>query len=76
MHIAIAGNIGSGKTTLTTKLAKHYKSIDALMVATTLDLIAVDEIGERIAESVVEFFSSAENIRIENEKYVFDITFF
>jgi deoxyadenosine/deoxycytidine kinase len=24
MHIAIAGNIGSGKTTLTTQLAKHY----------------------------------------------------
>ena len=25
MHIAIAGNIGSGKTTLTTLLAKHYR---------------------------------------------------
>lgn len=25
MHIAIAGNIGSGKTTLTTLLARHYK---------------------------------------------------
>ena len=25
MHVAIAGNIGSGKTTLTTKLSKHYK---------------------------------------------------
>ncbi|MFH1005534.1 MAG: deoxynucleoside kinase [Bacteroidota bacterium] len=25
MHIAISGNIGSGKTTLTTLLAKHYK---------------------------------------------------
>ena len=25
MHIAIAGNIGAGKTTLTTLLAKHYK---------------------------------------------------
>jgi len=24
MHVAIAGNIGSGKTTLTTQLAKHY----------------------------------------------------
>lgn len=24
MHLAVAGNIGSGKTTLTTKLAKHY----------------------------------------------------
>jgi deoxyadenosine/deoxycytidine kinase len=25
MHLAIAGNIGSGKTTLTTLLSKHYK---------------------------------------------------
>ena len=25
MHVAISGNIGSGKTTLTKKLAKHYK---------------------------------------------------
>ena len=25
MHIAIAGNIGSGKTTLTTLLSKHFK---------------------------------------------------
>ena len=25
MHVAIAGNIGSGKTTLTTKLSQHYK---------------------------------------------------
>src|SRR5690625_3311768 len=25
MHIAVAGNIGSGKTTLTELLAKHYK---------------------------------------------------
>ena len=24
MHIAIAGNIGSGKTTLTKMLARHY----------------------------------------------------
>ena len=27
MHIAISGNIGSGKTTLTTLLAKHYRWI-------------------------------------------------
>ncbi len=47
--------------TVAKKLAKHYKSIDALMVASTFDLITVDEIGERIAESVVEFFSLEEN---------------
>ena len=50
--------------TVAKKLAKHYKSIDALMFATTLDLVTVDEIGERIAESVVEFFSSEENRQI------------
>ncbi len=47
--------------TVAKKLAKHYKSIDALMFASTLDLVTVDEIGERIAESVVDFFSSEEN---------------
>ncbi|WP_179020003.1 NAD-dependent DNA ligase LigA [Winogradskyella forsetii] len=50
--------------TVAKKLAKHYKSIDALMFASMLDLVTVDEIGERIAESVVEFFSSEENKQI------------
>ena len=31
------------------------------MFASILDLVTVDEIGDRIAESVVEFFSSEEN---------------
>jgi len=47
--------------TVAKKLAKHYKSIDALMSASSFDLVTVDEIGERIAESVVEFFASEEN---------------
>ncbi|GGI58412.1 NAD-dependent DNA ligase LigA [Winogradskyella haliclonae] len=50
--------------TVAKKLAKHYKSIDNLMVASILDLVSVDEIGERIAESVVDFFSSPENLKI------------
>jgi len=44
--------------TVAKKLAKHYKSIDVLSNATVDDLVSVDEIGERIAESVVEFFAS------------------
>ena len=47
--------------TVAKKLAKHYKSIDALMFASMLDLISVDEIGDRIAKSVVEFFSIEAN---------------
>ncbi|WP_422104999.1 NAD-dependent DNA ligase LigA [Winogradskyella sp.] len=50
--------------TVAKKLARHYKSIDALMFASALDLVTVDEIGERIADSVVEFFSSEENRHI------------
>ncbi|WP_340155023.1 NAD-dependent DNA ligase LigA [uncultured Winogradskyella sp.] len=50
--------------TVAKKLAKHYKSINALMFASLLDLVTVDEIGERIAESVVHFFSMEENKHI------------
>tara|TARA_R100000935_G_scaffold24082_1_gene43536 strand:- start:154 stop:2148 length:1995 start_codon:yes stop_codon:yes gene_type:complete len=47
--------------TVAKKLAKHYKSISNLMLATVDDLVNVDEIGERIAQSVIQFFSSEEN---------------
>lgn len=47
--------------TVAKKLAKHYKSIDALSQASLMDLILVDEIGERIAKSVIEFFENEEN---------------
>ena len=47
--------------TVAKKLAKHYKSIDALSQATLMDLILVDEIGERIAQSVIDFFENLEN---------------
>ncbi|WP_415371750.1 NAD-dependent DNA ligase LigA [Patiriisocius sp. Uisw_047] len=44
--------------TVAKKLAKHFKSIDALMEATFEVLITVDEIGDRIAESVIAFFKT------------------
>lgn len=50
--------------TVAKKLAKHYKSIDAIRSASLMDLILVDEIGEKIAQSVIEFFDNPENVRI------------
>lgn len=47
--------------TVAKKLAKHYQNIDNLGNASLMDLILVDEIGERIAQSVVEFFENPEN---------------
>lgn len=48
--------------TVAKKLARHYKSIYALAVATAEDLQSVDEIGEAIAISVVNWFAEHENI--------------
>ncbi|RZJ51502.1 MAG: NAD-dependent DNA ligase LigA [Flavobacterium sp.] len=50
--------------TVAKKLAKHYKNIDALSQASLMELILVDEIGERIAKSVIEFFENEENRKI------------
>jgi DNA ligase (NAD+) len=50
--------------TVAKKLAKHYKSIDAIGQASIMDLILVDEIGDKIAQSVVQFFENQENITI------------
>lgn len=50
--------------TVAKKLAKHYKSIDAIAQASIMDLILVDEIGDKIAQSVVQFFENQENFRI------------
>lgn len=50
--------------TVAKKLAKHYKSIDAIRNASLMDLILVDEIGEKIAQSVIEFFDNPENVHI------------
>lgn len=49
--------------TVAKKLAKHYKSIDAIAKATQEELVNVDEIGVKIAESVIAFFASEENIQ-------------
>ena len=52
--------------TVAKKLAKHYKNIDAIANASLLDWMLVEEIGEKIAQSVVSFFENEKNIQIVN----------
>lgn len=59
--------------TVAKKLAKHYKSIDAIAEASEEALVNVDEIGIKIAESVKAFFSSEENIFIINKLKQFGV---
>ncbi|PZR29262.1 MAG: DNA ligase (NAD(+)) LigA [Azospira oryzae] len=51
-----------GKT-VAEKLVRHFKTIDHLAKATLEELIAAPEVGERIAQSVFDFFRDSENVR-------------
>ncbi len=47
--------------TVAKKLASAFKNIEALIAATQEQLINVDEIGDRIAKSVIEYFGQEQN---------------
>jgi len=59
--------------TVAKKLAKHYKSIKALSEATLEGLETVDEIGVKIAESVVAFFKNEANIRMVSRLILYGV---
>ena len=63
--------------TVAKKLAMHYKSIEALECVPFEDLILVDEIGERIAGSVLQFFKLEKNLtiidRLKNKGIQFEL---
>jgi DNA ligase (NAD+) len=50
--------------TVAKTLAKNFKSIDKLMSATKEELVAIDEIGDKIADSIKEYFSYPQNLEI------------
>lgn len=50
--------------TVAEKLAEHFESMERLMTATQEELEAVEEIGERIALSVMEYLSDPVHVRI------------
>lgn len=50
--------------TVAKKLAFYFKNIENIRKATKEELLAVDEIGEKIAESLIDYFSKPENIEL------------
>jgi DNA ligase (NAD+) len=52
--------------TVAKKLAKHFKSIDRLMASSFEELVYVDEIGDRIAQSIIDFSSDLGNMQLIN----------
>lgn len=54
-----------GKTTAE-KLTNHFNNIDNLINANFDEIISVEEVGDKIAESILKFFSNNENIELVN----------
>ena len=54
-----------GKTTAE-KLTTHFGKINNLINASFDEIISVDEVGDKIAESIIKFFSINENIDLVN----------
>ena len=52
--------------TVAKKLATAFKSIDNIMSKKIEDLLLVDEIGDRISKSIIEFFNNYENRSLIN----------
>ena len=45
-------------------LADHFRSLEAVMQASREELVEADEVGEKIADAILEYFADAENRRI------------
>lgn len=48
-------------------LAKHYKTLDNLISASNEELTNINDIGSTIANSIIDYFSNEDNIKIINK---------
>ena len=56
-------------------LAEHFGTLDAIMQANAEELEEVNEVGPRIAESIVEFFADEHNRKLVSDLRIAGLTF-
>jgi DNA ligase (NAD+) len=61
--------------TVAKKLAFHFKNIDAIIAASLEELIHVEDIGEKIAVSIKEYFSLPESLALIEKLKSFGLQF-
>ncbi len=61
--------------TVAKKLARHFENIDMLIKSNFDKLVSVDEIGDKIANSILDFFNNDENIAILNKLKSYGLKF-
>ncbi len=50
-----------------TSLARHFKSLDNLIIASEDDLLSINDIGQVVAESILAWFSDEDNLELLKE---------
>jgi DNA ligase (NAD+) len=64
--------------TVAKRLARAFKNVDNIISASSDDLVAVDEIGERIASAVIAYFANEDNRalvqRLKSAGLCFEVT--
>ena len=61
--------------TVAKKLARQFKNIDNIINASFEELIAADEIGDKIAESIIHFFSIESNVELIERLKKYELQF-
>lgn len=61
--------------TVAKKLAKHFKNMEGIISASFDDLVAVDEIGDKIAMSIQAFFQDEKNVELVNRMKEYGLQF-
>ena len=46
------------------KLARHFETMDAIANAPKEELMTVEDVGERVADSIIDYFNNTENLEI------------
>ncbi|MDR1793180.1 MAG: NAD-dependent DNA ligase LigA [Bacteroidales bacterium] len=57
------------------KLAIHFRSLDALAVAKKEELLTVEDVGEKLAQTLIEYFHDDDNLQIINDLKSFGLQF-
>ena len=63
-HVLFALGIRFVGETTAKYLAAHFGSLDALMAASREELVEADEVGEKIADGILDFFADGRNLAI------------
>ena len=48
-------------------IAQHFKTMDAIAAATREELLSIEEVGEKLADSIISYFSNPQHLQLIQE---------